>query len=529
MRERRTLAAVAIVATAMAACSQPASSPAGSVKQATVTPTAPASPSAATAGLLVDSIDALPGAVLQIETTGTFRDPFDGSQFGVGAGSGFIIDPSGIALTNNHVVTGADTVTAYVGANRAEHPAEVLGVSECSDLAVIRIKGGERFPYLDWYEGDIKPGLEIYVAGFPLGDPEFTLTRGIVSRAHGVIDEYWASVDDSIEHDANTNPGNSGGPVVTDDAQVVAIHYAGNEETRQSFAISRDEALRVLPQLEADRDVAAFGVNGQAIAPDAGLSVTQGIWVSSVEPDSVADEAGILPGDTIVKLDGAKMAVTGTMKEYCDVLRAHQQGDAVPITVYREDSRETLSAELNGVPLKPGFSFSTELGNGPPEDPTALEFGHAMSESGALSFESPDSWQDELEQAWSFGGAEVGPGLIESTDVSAFKGGWRTPGVYVAASSSIGRTVDEILDADRSRFEKSCEHGGRASFVRGGYAGKYDLWTGCDGSDAKFLTIAASPNDGSHVVYVQFQGVSDDDLAVLDRILATLEVDLSGS
>ncbi len=132
--------------------------------------------------LLVDSIDALAGAVVQIETTGTFRDPFEGREDVTGRGSGFIVDPAGIVVTNNHVVTGAEKVTVWVGAERAEHEAQVLGASECSDLAVVRIDGGP-FPYLDWYQGDIRPGLDIYAAGYPLGDPEYTLYRGIVSRA----------------------------------------------------------------------------------------------------------------------------------------------------------------------------------------------------------------------------------------------------------------------------------------------------------------------------------------------------------
>jgi serine protease Do len=524
----RSLAAVAVVVLAVAACGQSASTPSASVDAATAAPTAssaPASQSAASGDLVVRSIDTLPGAVLQVGTTGTFRDPLEGNQSGAGAGSGFIIDPTGIAITNNHVVTGADEVTVWVGADRAEHGAGVLGVSECSDLAVIKIDGGGPFPYLDWFGGDIKPGLDIYVAGFPLGDPEFTLSRGIVSRAHGVIDEDWASVDDSIEHDANANPGSSGGPIVTDDGQVVAIHYAGNGETRQEFGISRDEVLRVLPDLEADRDVAAIGVNGLAIPPE--FQVHQGIWVSSVEPDSAADRTGILPGDSIVELDGKSMAETGTMKEYCDVLRGHKVGDTLPVTIYREDSRETLSAELNGASLKPGFSFSEELGNGPPEDPTALGFSDT-SDDDTLSFETPDAWEDMADQPWTFGGTEVGPGRIVSTDVSAFKGGWQTPGVFVAASASVDRTVDDILDADHSRFEKSCQYAGRESFERGDYAGKYDRWTNCKGSESAFLTLAASPSDGDHLVYLQFQGGSED-LAVLDRVLATLAVDLSAS
>ncbi len=90
-------------------------------------------------------------------------------------------------------------------------------------------------------------------------------------------------------------------------------------------------------------------------------------------------------------------------------------------------------------------------------------------------------------------------------------------------------TVDGLLDAERSRFERSCASVARDTFKRGAYRGSYDLWQSCGGTDTKFLTIAATPKDGSHMVYLQFQAGTPADLAVLDRVLATLEVKLGGS
>ena len=72
---------------------------------------------------------------------------------------------------------------------------------ECSDLAVIKLEGGP-YPYLDWYDGPVDAGLEVRAAGFPLGDPEYTMTAGIVSKAQTSGDTDWASVDSVIEHDA---------------------------------------------------------------------------------------------------------------------------------------------------------------------------------------------------------------------------------------------------------------------------------------------------------------------------------------
>ena len=126
----------------------------------------------------VTSLNDVKAATVQIIAEGTFRDPEIGFLYNAaGAGSGFIIDPSGLAVTNNHVVTGAALLQVYVGGETDRvYNARVLGVSECSDLAVIYIEG-DGFPFLQWYEDEIDVGLDVYAAGFPLGDPEYTLTQ----------------------------------------------------------------------------------------------------------------------------------------------------------------------------------------------------------------------------------------------------------------------------------------------------------------------------------------------------------------
>ena len=147
----------------------------------------------------------MPKDTIQIESQGTFIDPQVGLVVnGAGRGSGFIIDPSGIAVTNNHVVTGAALLKVWVGGDPTPHNAKVLGVSECSDLAVIDIDG-DGYPYLKWYSGNIDVGMDMYVAGYPLGDPEYSLTKGIISKDKANGETSWASVKSVIEYDATTN------------------------------------------------------------------------------------------------------------------------------------------------------------------------------------------------------------------------------------------------------------------------------------------------------------------------------------
>lgn len=310
-----------------------------------VPPTQPPVPSSGA----VEDLKEVKKAVIQIESQGTFVDPeFGLSLNAAGSGSGFIIDPSGIAVTNNHVVSGAALVRVWVGGEAERRNAKVLGVSECSDLAVIDIDG-DGFSYLEWYEGTIDVGLEMYVAGFRLGDPDYTLTKGVISKARVNGETSWASIDAVLEYDATSNPGTSGGPVVDPNGRVVAVHYAGNRGARHSYGISRDIAEGIIEELRAGRDIDTIGVNGEAVGTEDG-SLT-GIWVSSVQSGSPADRAGLEGGDIITMMENLVLATDGSKSQYCDILRSHQPGDTLSIQVLRWATGEVLEGQLNGSAL----------------------------------------------------------------------------------------------------------------------------------------------------------------------------------
>lgn len=293
----------------------------------------------------ISSLQDVKKAVIQIEAQGTFIDPEFGLVLnGAGRGSGFIIDPAGIAVTNNHVVSGAALLKVWVGGETEPRNARVLGVSECSDLAVIDIEG-DGYEFLEWHAGSIDVGMDMYIAGFPLGDPEYTLTKGVISKAKADGETGWASVDSVVEYDATSNPGNSGGPVVTPDGKVLAVHYAGNANTRQAFGISKEIAGGVVEQLRFF-NLDSIGVNGQAVGNEDG-SLT-GVWVSSVQSGSPADKAGVEPGDIITMLENLVLATDGTMADYCDILRSHKSSDTLSLEVLRWASGEVLQGQLNG-------------------------------------------------------------------------------------------------------------------------------------------------------------------------------------
>lgn len=297
-------------------------------------------------------------AVVQIESQGTFIDPEFGLQVNAaGRGTGFIIDSSGIAVTNNHVVTGAAVIKVWMDGESQPRSARLLGYSECNDLAVIKIDGSD-FSYLKWFEGSVDVGKEVYLAGFPLGEPEYSLTKGIISKSNTNGDTSWTSVKGGIlAHDATGNPGNSGGPLVTPDGEVVGIHFAGYKEADQYFAISAKTAMPIVDELKGGVNYESLGVNGSIVSNEDG-SIT-GVWVSSVASGSPADKAGVQAGDIIYQLEGLVLGTDGTMADYCSVIRTHGADQNLSVSVLRFSTGEYLEGELNGDKLELVSSFGS--------------------------------------------------------------------------------------------------------------------------------------------------------------------------
>ncbi|MCA9951563.1 MAG: trypsin-like peptidase domain-containing protein [Anaerolineales bacterium] len=496
---------------------------AGSGETAAATET-PAEPETERTTGAVDSLEAVKNAVIQIEAQGTFVDPEFGMQYNAaGTGSGFIIDPSGIAVTNNHVVTGAALLKVWVGGEAEPRNAKILGVSECADLAVIDIDGDD-FDYLEWYTEPVAVGLDVYAAGFPLGDPEFTLTRGIVSKERADGESDWASVDGVIQHDATINPGNSGGPLVTQDGKIVAVNYAGSGDTNQYFAISQDQALSVIERLKQNEDILSIGVNGQAINDGEGLS---GIWVSSVKSGSPADQAGVQSGDIITMLEKLVLATDGTMADYCDILRTHEAEDVLSIEVLRFDTLELLEGQLNGDALVQSFSFADELGDdtavAATDGTTYANFTEITDDSGVLYMEVPAEWTDIDGSAWVVDGEVIGESIRVSPDIAGFNETWSTPGVFFGATDQYAADMDELLDA--FDYSDGCTYDGRTDYQDSLYTGKYDVWTDCGDGGSVFIVLAAEPEDQSFLTLITFQAVTEADLDALDKVLDTFFAD----
>jgi serine protease Do len=474
-------------------------------------------------------------AVVQIEAVGTFVDPEQGMLANAaGTGSGFIIDEAGIAVTNNHVVTGGALFRVYVADEEEPRNARVLGVAECADLAVIDIQG-DGYSYLDWYEGPIRVGLDIYAAGFPLGDPEYTLTRGIVAKSSAGGESSWASVDEVLQHDADIVPGNSGGPLVDSEGKVVGVNYRLNQ-AGQYFAISRDEALSLIERLRGGENVDSIGINGEAVTVDEGLT---GIWISSTDSGSPADAAGILPGDILLTMEGLDLATDGTMQTYCDILRSHSPDDVLAIEVLRLDTQEVLEGQLNGRTLERSFSFADNAASGNDDTSDAsdgpvagyAEYMTITDEQGIMAFEVPVEWQDVLEEPWTNDDEEtIGLQLWAVPDLDAFYEDWGIPGVVFSYSDILDPAEISTTDLiDAIDYSETCTYAGRESIPEGFYTGDYDLWEGCNEDGASAMILGLVPETADYLLRIEVYTAGDADYEAMDRILDTFLITPPGT
>jgi serine protease Do len=478
----------------------------------------------------VSNLEDVQTATIQIVAEGSLLEPGGALPNASWSGSGFIIDPSGIAVTNNHVVTGAARMNVLVGGEDEPRNARVLGVSECSDLAVIDIDG-DGFPFLAWREGPVDVSLDVYAAGFPLGDPEFTMTRGIVSKARGEGDTSWTSVDYVLEHDASIQPGSSGGPLVDSEGRVVGVNYSGGFAPfgAQFYAIAQDEALPVIERLREGEDVNAFGLNGEAfVDQETGFS---GIWVTSVKSGSVMDKAGVQPGDIISSMEGISLGRGGTMAEYCDVLKSHTPDDTLSLEVIRFGTGETLAGQLNGDELVTSFSFSNEVTNDPgtaAEGTAYSDYVAVQDDYGAIQMEVPTGWSDVdgRPETWD-SGAEFAS-VYAAPSLDDFQNSWGTPGVMFRATADkekVGGHL-QMLDASRSSaLVQDCALDQRYDYNDGVFRGAFDYYNRCGGS-TDYMILSAVPIQGNTnvLIFVEIQIVNQADLDAADRILATFDI-----
>ncbi len=274
-----------------------------------------------------------------------------------GAGSGIVLSADGLVLTNAHVIGSVGDITVVLN-DGTEHPATLVGSSPDDDLAVIQVEGvDDLVPAELGSSDDLRVGDEVIAIGNALNlGGDATVTRGIVSAKDRDLQTEGVSLEGLIQTDAAINPGNSGGPLVNAAGQVIAVNTAIVADAQNlGFSIAIDRARPIIEELKAGEgqitpDQAFLGVSTTDISELTAevkarfsIEVEEGAFVTEVVPDSAADDAGLVPGDVIVEIDGH--AVT----EAVDVREAvldKEPGDTIEIVVLRAGEEKTLEAEL---------------------------------------------------------------------------------------------------------------------------------------------------------------------------------------
>jgi serine protease Do len=269
-----------------------------------------------------------------------------------GLGSGVIIDPSGVALTNAHVVDGATQVEVTL-LDGSKRKAKVVGLDKKTDLAVLRLEAdGKKLPFLPLGDStEVQVGDWVLAVGSPFG-LQATVTSGIVSAKARQIGA--GPYDDFLQTDAAINPGNSGGPLVNMRGEVIGINTAiVRGGSGIGFAIPASMAKRVSAQLLEHGKVTRgwLGVVLQPLTPELAASFgaegTKGVLVSEVTPDSPAAKAGVKAGDIVLEVDGRKVDDTG------DVARAvgmTAPGRHAKLTLWHDKARKTVDVPLGEAP-----------------------------------------------------------------------------------------------------------------------------------------------------------------------------------
>ncbi len=307
-------------------------------------------------------------------------DQFANKQPRAGLGSGFILDADGWIVTNHHVVEGADTVTIRMSDNR-EFDAEIIGVDENTDLALLRIQSEDALPYVVLGDSDeIRVGEDVVAVGNPFGLGG-TVTSGIVSAKGRNISA--GPYAEFIQTDAAINKGNSGGPLFNDDGEVIGVNSAIYSPTGGSvgvgFAVTSNIVELIVADLKEDGQVDRgwLGVSIQDVTPELaaalGMDDATGALVSSVV-DGSPSEGKLQAGDVILSFNGKDVPDSRALPR---LVAATENGTLADITLHRAGKEVTQKVQIGELRSAQALTQATPA----EEKDAALEkFGATVAE-----------------------------------------------------------------------------------------------------------------------------------------------------
>jgi len=272
-------------------------------------------------------------------------------------GTGIFIDRSGYIVTNNHVVEGYRSLSVIL-ANGESRDARLVGTDAFSDLAVLKIDG-DNYPTVEFGDSDaLQPGQVVIAIGSALGDFRNTVTVGVVSAVGRSLEtDRGYNMEGLIQTDAAINKGNSGGPLINSQGQVIGINtlIAGRSTTTDvvaeglGFAIPSNTVREVTRQLIRTGKVIRpyLGVSSQMVTPSIAsyydLPVNTGVLITRVLPGTPASQAGLMAGDIILKINDEPI---NEQNPFLNVLMRHKVGERVRLLINRGGREITLEVTL---------------------------------------------------------------------------------------------------------------------------------------------------------------------------------------
>jgi S1-C subfamily serine protease len=297
-------------------------------------------------------------AVVTVVSELPSQDSFFGSyQPPPARGSGVIIDPRGYVITNNHVVAGAERLYVVLADGRQQQATLVGTDAPFSDLALVKLDG-DSYPAARLGDSDaLAQGEWVVTIGSALGDFRNTVTIGVISALGRSLEDNGAVLDDLIQTDAAINHGNSGGPLLDLDGQVIGINTAiirGGEQQAEGigFAIPSNTVRYVADQLIARGRVARpylpieYVAITRRLAALYRLPVDYGLYIQRVGGSALV-QAGVRAGTIMLSLGGEKIDEQTPLLR---VLGRHQVGQRVPIEIWQDGATRTIEVTLEELP-----------------------------------------------------------------------------------------------------------------------------------------------------------------------------------
>ncbi len=441
----------------------------------------------------IQSLDQVSRAVVRLEVFGAYRDPKESETTHIRAGTGFLIDPTGLIITNNHVVAGSALILVYLDGEERPHYASLVALSECSDLALLSLTGGP-YPYLAWSEEKPTRGAEVYAFGFSSG--QMQRSQGEIRAVESDYDSNIASSLETIIHTAAVSPGDSGGPLTDAQGRVIGVNYGARDRSGRAVTISAREAQEILARLQRSPHSESLGISGEAWEEGS----RSGVWISTVQSGSPAAAAGLHIGDMLLGLGGQAASDGDSMAGYCGQLRGWEGTEPLDFEILRSGRRATTTTG-QFTPVVP--------------DRRAGQVTLTPESLGPVGFLRPAAWSDIAVTADEEDGSlnlEAAPelALFEETLGTALLT------INLPTDDFTGVTPDEFLDflefndycQDRERFPHLHVNAG----VR--YEGSFDRWQGCsDGSIVLYNLVVRSQPGGQIVLISYFSLAVEDELS----------------